>query len=315
VSRTPRPSAIRRALVGLLGAIVAVLAAAGGAAAGVPRDLLPDLRMALPDSLTVCGAPTSGTFQTENCPGESADDRWLRFDSILMNVGRGTFRVIGRRSSPSEEHFHMVQRIRRSDGSWRKVPTEAVAAWGEEEDGHPHWHTQAVERYRLFRLPEPFANGAKVGVKRGYCFFDGQQLRPDLPHAKSSPVYSFNSCYGTLGNGVDPEDELFLRVGVSVGWGDEYPWNYAGQRIRIKDAPDGEYVLCLTADPNGDFEERNDQNNESWARIELTTHTNAGGYRVDVDVLARGKTPCQTQIPYEIPDLLGRQAAPTAGHH
>jgi hypothetical protein len=313
VPRTSRPSAVRRALVGLLGAIVALLTAAGGAAAGAPQDLLPDLRMALPDSFRVCGAPTSGTFQTENCPGETAEDRWLRFDSILMNVGRGTFRVIGRRSSASEAHFHMVQRIKRTGGTWRQVTSEAVAAWAQEEDGHPHWHTQAVERYRLFRVPEPFAGGAKVGVKRGYCFFDGQRLRPDLPNAKSSPVYSFNSCYGELGNGVDPEDELFLRVGISVGWGDEYPWDYAGQRIRINNAPDGEYLLCLTADPDGHFEERNDLNNESWAHIQLTTDT-SGGYRVDVDVLARGNTRCQTQIPYEITEL-GRRVARSVSHH
>jgi hypothetical protein len=297
----------------MLAAVVAVLSAAGGAAAGAPYDLLPDLRMALPSSITVCGAPPPSSWYREECPPESAGDRVLRFDSILMNVGRGTFRVVGRRASPAEEHFHMVQRIRRSDGTWRKVPSEAVAAWALEEDGHPHWHTQAVERYRLFRLTQS-PHGAKVGVKRGYCFFDGQRLKPGLPGAKPSVVYPFESCYGKLGNGVDPRDELYLRVGISVGWGDEYPWDYAGQRIRINDAPDGEYLLCLTADPNRHFVERDGRNNESWARIRLTTHT-AGGYRVDVDVLDRAKGPCQAQVPYEIPDLLGRRAAGAMSHH
>jgi hypothetical protein len=314
VSHRRRSSAARRALAALLAAIVSVLTAAGGAVAGAPRDLPPDLRMALPDSITVCGAPPPSSWYQETCPPESAGDRVLRFDSILMNVGRGTFRVIGRRTSTAEEHFHMVQRIRRTDGTWRKVPSDAVAAWALEEDGHPHWHTQAVERYRLFRLPEPFANGAKVGVKRGYCFFDGQRLRPDLPGASQSVVYPFGSCYGTENNGVAAEDELFLRVGLSIGWGDEYPWNYAGQWIRIDQVPDGEYLLCLTADPNGHFVERNDQNNESWARIRLTTRT-SGDYRVDVDVLDRAKGRCQAQVPYEIPNLLGRQVEGTLSHH
>lgn len=285
----------------MVGLMTATLMLTSPAAAASSGEQLPDLRMLAPDRFAVCGAPTSGTFQTENCPDASAGDRWLRFDSLLMNVGQGTFRVVAQRASTAEDHMHTTQWIRKPHRQWRKVATGATLAWAQEEDGHPHWHTQGMERYRLFKLPSPFAGGAKVGVKRGYCFFDGMYVRPGIPSARTSPLYSFYDC-GLPGQS---QDALRLRVGLSVGWGDEYPWNYAGQRIDISDVPDGEYLLCLSADPTDEFEELSDANNEAWARIELTTVA-APDYHVDVEVLASGRTPCQPQVPYDIAVLSAR---------
>ncbi len=94
---------------------------------------------------------------------------------------------------------------------------------------------------------------------------------------------------------------LKLTVGLSVGWGDEYPWDYAGQRIGVTGGADGEYLLCLTADPSGDFLELDDANNEAWAHIELITLSDP--YRVQVQVLSDGRTGCQSQVPYPIPAL------------
>ena len=215
-----------------------------------------------------------------------------------MNVGAGTFRVVASRASTSEEHMHAVQWIRRPNREWRKEPTDAVLAWAQQEDGHPHWHTQGMERYQLLKLPQPFAGEAKVGVKHGYCFFDGMLVRSDLEYARPSPLYSFYSC-GVPGQS---QDALRLKVGLSVGWADEYPWNYAGQRIDIAGVKDGDYLLCMTADPAKQFVELRDSNNQSWARIRLTT-TAKPTYAVDVEVLASGKTGCQGQVPYPIVPL------------
>lgn len=292
-------------LARLISAVALSLAALLSPAAAVagppaePVDLLPDLRVLPPDSFTVCAAPTSGTFQLENCPPPTPDDRWLRFDSILLNAGRGTFRVIASRESTEEDHMTAVQRVRRTDGTWRTIPTSATLHWAEQEDGHPHWHTEGMERYRLFRLPDPFRTGEKVGVKRGYCFFDGTFLRPNLPGATNEVVYPFESC-GIPGQS---QDILSVRVGLSVGWADEYPWNYAGQRIPITKVRDGEYLLCLTADPLGQFTELRERNNESWARIALRADGEGETYRVEVSVLARGMGACQAQVPYPIAPL------------
>lgn len=290
--RTRPVRTLVRFLVVGVALVTASLANATSAAVAASDERLPDLRMEQPDSFTVCGAPTTGTFQTENCPAASPGDRWLRFDSLLMNVGEGTFRVVARRASTAQDHMHATQWIRRPNRQWRKVETDAVLAWAEQEDGHPHWHTQGMERYQLYKLPEPFAGGAKVGVKHGYCFFDGFFGRPNLPGARDLPLYSFYSC-GIPGQS---QNALQLRVGLSVGWGDEYPWNYAGQRIDISNVPDGDYLLCLTADPSNDFIELREGNNSSWARIRLTTTTSP--YKVTVTVERRGRTACQGQLPY-----------------
>jgi len=289
----------RRFAVVAIGLLTAGLALPSAAAAGrIPTDgAVPDLRMMTPGSFRVCGAPTSGTFQTENCPDASSNDRWLRFDSILMNVGAGPFKVVANRTSTAEDHMHAAQWIRKPAGAWRKVPTNAILAWAQLEDGHPHWHTQGMEQYRLFKLPSPFPGGALVGVKHGYCFFDGMLIRPDLVATRPTPLYSFYSC-GLPGQS---QDALKLTVGLSVGWADEYPWNYAGQRIDISGVDDGEYLVCLTADPSNDFLELKDTNNEAWAHVELITLSNP--YRVQVHVMGAGRTPCQTQVPYSIPPL------------
>jgi hypothetical protein len=296
----------RRRLAGLAGVLVAGgFVLTGSASAAAPVDLLPDLRMVLPDRFVVCGAPTGGTFQTENCPDASPDDRWLRFDTMLLNAGRGTFRVVASRTSVDEDHMHAEQRIRRSDGTWLRLPTSATLGWAQEEDGHPHWHTQGIERYRLLGLPGLIDGAPRLAVKRGFCFFDGVPLRLDLKHARATPQYTFESC----GEPGQSRDALWLRVGLSVGWADEYPWNYAGQRIDLGSVPDGEYLLCLTADPLEQFRELREGNNESWARIELATAETGDGYGVQVTVLARGTTACQSQVPYPIP------AVPARGGH
>jgi hypothetical protein len=300
-SATPLGRATRRhrARLGWLAAAMMAVALLPGpvATAGAVHDVLPDLAMLAPDHLTVCGAPTGGTFLTEDCPTPSAVDRWLRFDSVILNAGNGTFRVRARRVSTADPEMHARQLIRRSDGTFRRHATDAHLHWAEDEDGHPHWHTESMERYRLFRLPEPFAGGAKVGVKHGYCFFDGLLLRPDLRRARPTPRYSFYSC-GVPGQS---QDALELTVGISVGWGDTYPWNYAGQRIDITSVDDGDYLLCLSADPLGEFLEAREGNNDGWARIRLTTDTDPT-YVVHVRVLERGTTPCRKQVPYQIPD-------------
>jgi len=293
-----RPSLVRRLVALSVALMLSALLLPAGASAGATTDLLPDLRMLPPGGFAVCGAPTGGTFQTENCPRAASGNRWLRFDSVLFNAGRATFRVVATRPSTDQDHLHATQWIRQSDKSWRKLPTGATLAWAQDEDGHPHWHTQGMERYRLFRLPEPFSGGAKLCVKRGYCFFDGMLVRPKLTWARQSPMYDFNDC-GVPGQS---RDALRLRVGLSVGWGDEYPWNYAGQRIDIAGVDDGAYLLCLTADPSDDFLEVDDANNESWARIRLTTDASPS-YEVDVDILARGRGPCQDRVPYPIAAL------------
>ncbi len=132
----------------------------------------------------------------------------------------------------------------------------------------------------------------------GERVFDGHRwLRPDLRRAKPLPRYGFYSC-GVPGQS---QDATHLTVGLSIGWGDMYPWNYAGQRIDVSSVPDGDYLLCLSADPLRQFTERREGNNEGWAKLRLTSHPDPT-FHVSVDILARGTPPCAKQVPYPIPD-------------
>ena len=63
------------------------------------------------------------------------------------------------------------------------------------------------------------------------------------------------------------------------------------------------WARCLSADPSGDFLERHEDNNDTLAHIRLTTIRTRGDYRVDVEVVGRGTSRCQTQVPYPIPEL------------
>jgi hypothetical protein len=279
--------------------VVAAMVASPVAGAREPAPRRPDLRMAPPRDLRVCGSPMGGDFQHEDCPTPTEADRWLRFGSLVMNVGEGPLELVATRATTEVDHMHAVQRIAMTDGSWRTRPTGTLLHWAEAEDGHPHWHAQGLERYRLFRLPAPIRSGARVGVKRGYCVFDGRIVRPELRVVPSAQAYPFASC-GELG---ESHDLLGVRTGLSVGWGDEYAWDYAGQRVPIDGAGDGTYLLCLTVDPEGQIRETRERNNESWARIRLRTVEDDAGQRVEVSVRRRGVGPCRDHVPYRIAKL------------
>jgi hypothetical protein len=59
-------------------------------------------------------------------------------------------------------------------------------------------------------------------------------------------------------------------MGLSVGWGDEYPSSIAFQYIDITGLPNGEYVVTLAVDLDREFVEADDDNNTAWATIKIT---------------------------------------------
>ncbi len=97
-----------------------------------------------------------------------------------------------------------------------------------------------MERFELFPMDAPFADGLVTGHKYGYCFFDGEHRRPGLAGTPRVPHYSFWDC--------GMPDSQSTRVGLSVGWGDIY------------------------------LLETKDSNNQAWARVSIgggTVHVGA----------------------------------------
>jgi hypothetical protein len=180
----------------------------------------------------------------------------LHFSATVVNVGRGDFMLHAERASTSST-FSAVQRIAADGGGTTEVPTTAQFVFG--GDGHNHWHVKDLQRYELQRVD----NGVKVGTsaKRGFCFFDTTAYRLTLPGAPQQEVYS--------GVGCGSSPSLTLDMGLSVGWGDTYPWELPDQYIDVTGLTAGRYRLLATADPDGLFVEANEANNVTWVDVQL----------------------------------------------
>jgi hypothetical protein len=65
--------------------------------------------------------------------------------------------------------------------------------------------------------------------------------------------------------------------GLSVGYGDTYPWNIAGQSFDITDLDDGCYWLRSTANPEGHLMESDKTNNSAEVSFRLSGTSLTGG--------------------------------------
>jgi hypothetical protein len=244
-----RVSSRRRARLGLaaaavgLTAVVCMLALGAATVSAAPAELLPDLSMTRPSSLRI---QTSG------------GSRLLRMSTTIVNIGRGPFETRASRRSTSVPTMHVSQRIYNTAGGTRVNETTEIARYA--GDGHNHWHVQHVAVYELYA-----ATGAGPVLRRdskvGYCFFDTNAYRLSLPGAPRSRQYVQSGC-GT-------KSSLFVKNGISVGWSDVYPWNIGLQWINVTGLSGGEYLLKLSANPNGQFEEISTSNNCNWTRIRI----------------------------------------------
>jgi|SRR5687767_8210702 len=251
----------RRLLIALVAAALATPAAAAPVAGG-SIDVLPDLQMAQPYSVQV--TTTEGGRKK------------LRFGTIAYNVGDGPIEVrAGDRNG--REMQNVRQWIHRSDGSGRAVakPEARVFYSG---DGHDHWHVARFIVVRLTSLEE--ADTQRRIRKIGFCLLDSVSMsaaeRP--PNSPSGPVYF--SC-GTLRS-------TKIRVGVSVGFGDNYPPDFAHQAIDVTGLPAGTYRLCATVNPHAIWTERNNNfsNNSFWMDLDLNVSSN------HLAVIGTGQTAC-----------------------
>lgn len=243
----------------LLVAVASAPGCGGGNPAGSERlnrrtaaaDRLPDLGMAPLSDLRISQRPDG--------------DRLLRYSTTIVNVGSGPFELHGRRASSGEAGMSIVQRIFDSAGRWRDVQTPAGVEFG--GDGHAHWHVHDLQASALTRL----ADGADVGRsdKRGFCFWDNTEYRLTLAGAPPSPVYDRDGCGDSA--------SLAVSMGLSVGWGDIYPWTLPDQYLDVTGLPAGAYRLTVTADPAAWFVEESDANQATWVDVELTE---AGGLLV-----------------------------------
>ncbi|MBA3852707.1 MAG: hypothetical protein H0X59_10135, partial [Chloroflexi bacterium] len=68
-----------------------------------------------------------------------------------------------------------------------------------------------------------------------------------------------------------------------------YGWSLPRQWIDTTGIDDGRYLLCSTANAEGDWLETNTANNQAWAEIRLLQNDT-------VQVLRRGRSACSSQL-------------------
>lgn len=234
---------------------------APGAIVARQEPLLPDLAMGPIQDIAV------GTTET----GEQR----LRFSATIVNIGTGPLVLRAKRSWFGSEGWTVEQWVAERSGGYSVSPTGASLVYG--GDGHNHWHVKQVEVHQLETL-----DGKVLGrvVKQGFCFFDTDGYGLELTGAPT------DAHWGSLGCGSSFDTRV--RMGLSVGWSDKYPWYLIDERIDLTKVPDGKYRLREIADPNHQLEETDKTNNETWAEIELFTQP--GGLR-DVKVIQAGPAP------------------------
>ncbi|MEO6351413.1 MAG: lysyl oxidase family protein [Candidatus Limnocylindrales bacterium] len=221
--------------------------AAASPALGAASDLLPDMKM----------APIYGIQLTTSAHGRKK----LRFGTIAFNVGDGPMEVRAR-GRDGREMTNMAQWIHRSDGTGHRIPKPGARMFFQ-GDGHDHWH---VERFFTMTL-KPLSGSDPTPQRRihkiGFCLVDAVPMpgRHQPSNAARYPAYF--DC--------GEPDSRRVKVGVSVGWGDDYPPDFAFQSINVTGLPSGDYRLCATVNPVGLWTEKGDNraNNSYWLDMEL----------------------------------------------
>jgi hypothetical protein len=250
-SLLPRRAAVRLVLAVATLSLLATTVPAASVDAATER--IPDLRSAKITDMRIVRT--------------ASGRRLLRFTSMMWNKGTGPFELLSTRAN-RKSPWDVDQIIYDSAGGHRRVQTPAQLRFA--GDGHDHWHVRRMMSYHLWG-----GGGTFQDRKIGFCFFDTNLIRPDLPRSPSRIVYRQSKCGG--------KKSLRTRTGLSVGWGDKYPWNFAYQWIDITGIKGGTYTLRAVVDLYDYFEESIETNNCDWARIKF------GSSGRKVKVLARGK--------------------------
>jgi hypothetical protein len=120
--------------------------------------------------------------------------------------------------------------------------------------GHTHWHFKDFAKYEL--LSGDGATNIRSG-KESWCLAPTDAVDLTVKGAQYKP-------YSTgLGTACGGQQAIALRETMDTGWGDTYGQFLPGQSFDITDLPNGEYVIRVTANPDGNLLEGDMSNNVS----------------------------------------------------
>lgn len=219
--------------------------------------------------------------------GGGAAKRCLRFTSGPMNLGPGIYDmrfnllddlIAGTAQLNPQEALSrivvgpMQQVIHYNDGSTETVQAGTYSF----HPIHAHFHDDYVLSFELYSVIDA-AKGTLVrsgeGTKSGFCpadqlFADWKQFNQgyEIPGGDTA----FGSCFS-------PNEGV---IGLSIGWGDVYRWQRPGMYVEFDGMPNGRYVVRSLVDANNHVLEAHDDDNVSYAYIEVQGDT--------IDLIERG---------------------------
>ncbi|MBI2911259.1 MAG: hypothetical protein HYY05_03895 [Chloroflexi bacterium] len=223
-------------LVVLLAGLAGSIGLAEAVSPGEPH--YPDLRTRTPADLQVL-------FE--------AGKKVLRFSNTVYNWGKGPLEL--RPKHKPHNTTEAYQRVYSHDTSGSPfLVSESLVGTFVFHRSHRHCHFEGFDLYEL--LNDSGGNiGSLINVskKTTVCIRDNADPEPG---AGSLDHFGWGGYWRCDKNATE---------GLSVGYGDTYPWNIEGQSLDISGLPDGCYWLRSTANPDGNLQESDYSNN--WAAI------------------------------------------------
>ena len=197
-------------------------------------------------------------------PDETLDDqvvRCLRFSFGLANIGPGNFDVrstggggLTGGTSP------LIQCVERPAGT----PIARPAGTTTFHPTHLHDHYNDLIMVELHRVTDAQAG---TMVPAG----DGRKLGYSPADQSIADWFAFNQNErGTSGSAGTCQDGAATLFGLSVGWGDVYRYQRAGNFVDFGVNLDGLYVIRLVIDPLDNVLEANETDNVGYTYVRVT---------------------------------------------
>jgi hypothetical protein len=171
----------------------------------------------------------------------------IRFSATSWNSGAGPMEIVAGETGSAGQNVY--QRVYTSTGSFNDY-LAGTFVWHPE---HHHFHFQEYALYTLTPIDAP-GKSKREAYKTSFCVMDTGKVDARLPGAAKRPVYT--TC-------VD------VKQGMSVGWGDTYGANLAGQSIDLTGYDDGLYELTIEFDPSNRLLETNDNDNKACLLLRI----------------------------------------------
>jgi hypothetical protein len=228
----------------LVATVMAVVAGpTGGSQAVSPGSIhYPDLRTRAPGDLRI---------------------RWedvkklLRFSNTIYNWGNGPLEL--RPKNKPRGTTDAYQRLYSHDGNGTpNLVEEKLVGTFVFHRAHHHWHFEGFALYELLNdSGGSIGSLIKASKKTTVCIRD------------NAAAESGGDSLEHFGWGAYSRCDKAATEGLSVGYGDTYPWNIDGQSLDITGLADGCYWLRSTADPDGRLVESNNDNNTGVVRFKV----------------------------------------------